>query len=279
MEQRNYRYYDLRLSDVTLTAGFCFPDTSGRFGAYCLGESRKTEGLLVPDCELDVWHGYGLEADGQFEYSCFTSVASDELSKHKKGIMHAVAFRFRDKAYLISDRAFAGSDVQATSYALSCGIARTGPFDLILCGKQTTDGDTAQVGPELAESLGIEHASGVLSIDGITEESITVTVNLDRVLQKQEMRLPCLLTIEKDAFTPRLPSFRRKFATGDDAVSVLTADDLPELDRTRCGLKGSPTQVEKIFPPEIKKDKKLFEGDGKTLAASLYGLLSSEKYL
>ncbi|MBQ1316681.1 MAG: electron transfer flavoprotein subunit beta/FixA family protein [Lachnospiraceae bacterium] len=184
-----------------------------------------------------------------------------------------------DKAYLISDRVFAGSDVQATSYALSCGIARTGPFDLILCGKQTTDGDTAQVGPELAESLGIEHASGVLSIDGITEESVTVTVNLDRVLQKQEMRLPCLLTIEKDAFTPRLPSFRRKFATGDDAVSVLTADDLPELDRTRCGLKGSPTQAEKIFPPEIKKDKKLFEGDGQTLAASLYGLLSSEKYL
>ena len=102
MEQRNYRYYDLRLSDVTLTAGFCFPDTAGRFGAYCLGESEKSEGLLVPDCELDVWHGYGLEADGQFEYSCFTSIASDELSKHGKGIMHAVAFRFRDKAYLIS---------------------------------------------------------------------------------------------------------------------------------------------------------------------------------
>ena len=184
-----------------------------------------------------------------------------------------------DAAYLLSDRVFAGSDVQATSYALSCGIRKVGHFDLILCGKQTTDGDTAQVGPELAEALGIEHASGVLSVDGMTGESVAVTMNLDRVLQKQEMKLPCLLTIEKDALTPRLPSFRRKFATGNDAVTVFTAADLTELDRTRCGLKGSPTQVEKIFPPETKKDKKLFEGDAEQLSDALFGLLSSEKYL
>lgn len=100
MEQRSYLYYDIKLSDITLTAGFSFPDTASRFGAYCLGKSEKTDGLTVPDCELDVWHSYGLEADGRFEYSCFTSIASDELSKYKKGIVHGVAFRFRGKAYL-----------------------------------------------------------------------------------------------------------------------------------------------------------------------------------
>ena len=184
-----------------------------------------------------------------------------------------------DDAYLLSDRVFAGSDVQATSYALKSGIAQLGKFDLILCGKQTTDGDTAQVGPELAEQLGIEHAANVVSVDEITDDSVTVTLNLDRVFQTQNMRLPCLLTIEKDACTPRLPSYKRKFETKDDAVTVLSSADLKELDATRCGLKGSPTQVERIFPPETSNDRELFEGDGETLTDAMFRLLSDRKFL
>ena len=184
-----------------------------------------------------------------------------------------------DEAYLLSDRVFAGADVQATSYALKCGVEKLGDFDLILCGKQTTDGDTAQVGPELAEQLGIEHASNVLSVDEIGEDGVTVTMNLDRVIQTQRMRLPCLLTIEKDACTPRLPSFRRKFATKEDAVTVFTAADIPDLDLTRCGLKGSPTQVERIFPPEKGGGRVMHEGDAEELAGGLYGILRAEKFL
>lgn len=184
-----------------------------------------------------------------------------------------------DKGVLLSDRLFAGADVQATSYVLKCGVEKIGDYDLIICGKQTTDGDTAQVGPELAEQLGIEHAANVLSIDEISENSITVTVNLDRVYQTQKMKLPCLITIEKDANTPRLPSFKRKFETSDEAVKVYTASDMENIDSSRCGLKGSPTQVERIFPPEAGGDRKIFDGNSETQADKLFDILSVGKYL
>ena len=182
-----------------------------------------------------------------------------------------------DKGVLLSDRVFAGSDVQATSYALKCGVNKIGSYDLIICGKQTTDGDTAQVGPELAEQLGIEHASNVISVDSIDGEYITVTLNLDDVYQTQKMKLPCLLTIEKDACTPRLPSFRRKLAAPPDCIQVYTADQLEDIDRSKCGLKGSPTQVERIFPPDSDTKQIIFEGDAETLSKELYSILTSEK--
>jgi electron transfer flavoprotein beta subunit len=185
-----------------------------------------------------------------------------------------------DEAWLLSDRRFAGADVQATSYALSRGVEKItgGKFDLIICGKQTTDGDTAQVGPELAEQLGIEHAANVMTVRA-SEDCLTVTVNLDDVIQTQKMRYPCLITVEKDANTPRLPSFRRKFATGDGAVKVLTADDLEGTDAGRLGLKGSPTRVERIFPPESSDSRELFEGTSAELAEGLYSVLKSRKFL
>ncbi|MBR5738403.1 MAG: electron transfer flavoprotein subunit beta/FixA family protein, partial [Lachnospiraceae bacterium] len=184
-----------------------------------------------------------------------------------------------DSAVLLSDRKFAGSDVQATSYAIQSGIRKMGGFDLILCGKQTTDGDTAQVGPEVAEMLGIEHATNVMEIGEITDESITVTFSLDDVLQTERMALPCLITLEKDAFTPRLPSFRRMKEIREEQITVLTAADLEGLDEKRCGLKGSPTQVEKIFPPAKNEDKELFRGTSDELTDTLFDLLKSKKFI
>ena len=184
-----------------------------------------------------------------------------------------------DSAVLLSDRKFAGADVQATSYAIQSGIRAMGGFDLILCGKQTTDGDTAQVGAEVAEMLGIEHATNVSEIGEITKDSITVTFSLDDVLQMQKMSLPCLITLEKDAFTPRLPSFRRMKAIKEEQITVLTAADLPGLEEKRCGLKGSPTQVEKIFPPEKNSDKETFRGTSDELSETLYGLLKAKKFI
>lgn len=185
-----------------------------------------------------------------------------------------------DHGYLLSDRKFAGSDVHATSYALSAGIRKIGDFDLVICGKQTTDGDTAQVGPETAEWLGLEHAANVLSVDGADASSITLTMNLDDAFQQQKMQFPCLITVEKDAVTPRLPSYRRKKEVADrEVVTVYTASDLLGLDETKCGLKGSPTQVERIFPPEKNTDKKLHEGDAETLTKALKDLLVSGKFV
>ena len=185
-----------------------------------------------------------------------------------------------DKGTLICDRALAGSDVAATSYALSLGIREMGRFDLILCGKQTTDGDTAQVGPELAERLGMEHVTNVLRIDEINENSVTVTIDLDSVLQTQRMAFPCLLTIDKDANTPRLPSYNRKKAIDvEKQISILAACDLPDADTEKLGLKGSPTQVERIFPPENEVEKQTFNGTGAELAGKLYHLLRAQKFI
>ena len=182
-----------------------------------------------------------------------------------------------DRGVLLSDRLFAGADVQATSYVLKCGVEKIGDFDLIVCGKQTTDGDTAQVGPELAEQLGIEHAAGVVSIDAVDEGSITVTLDLDSALQTQKMKLPCLITVAKDIFTPRLPSFRRRFETPSGAVTTYSAADLEAIDPARCGLKGSPTQVERIFPPETRGEREFYDGDDP--AGRLFSILSEARYL
>ena len=185
-----------------------------------------------------------------------------------------------DAGVLLCDRAFAGSDVAATSYALSLGVKQMGEFNLILCGKQTTDGDTAQVGPELAERLNIEHATNVVRIDDIDEHAITVTIDLDNVLQTQRMSFPCLLTIDKDVNTPRLPSYRRKKAVETaTSISILAVCDLPEADAAKLGLKGSPTQVERIFPPENNVEKQMFTGTGTELANMLYGLLREQKFV
>lgn len=184
-----------------------------------------------------------------------------------------------DSAVLLSDRKFAGADVHATSYAIKSGIERMADYDLIVCGKQTTDGDTAQVGPEVAEMLGIEHVTNVMSVDAVDEKSITVTFMLDDRIQTQKMQLPCLITLEKDAYTPRLPSYRRKKEIGEDCVTVYTAADLNGLDESRCGLKGSPTQVERIFPPQKNTDKKTYTGSADELSATLRELLSAKKFL
>lgn len=184
-----------------------------------------------------------------------------------------------DGGVLLSDRKFAGADVQATSYALSLGVRKIGDYDLIICGKQTTDGDTAQVGPEMAEKLGLEHVTNVVSIDEVTDKSITVTFSLDDCFQTQKMQLPCLITIDKDAFTPRLPSYKvKKQCTGEE-ITVYTVADLEGVDESRLGLKGSPTQVERIFPPEKNSEKQVFEGNSEQLADNLYSLLKDRKFI
>ena len=111
---------------------------------------------------------------------------------------------------VLSDRKFAGADVLATAYTLSQGIRRAGEFDLIVCGKQTTDGDTAQVGAEVAEYLGIPNVSNVLSGDAIEDGKAFLTVALDDKLVKQSITLPCLISVDGDINSPRLPSYKVK---------------------------------------------------------------------
>ena len=196
-----------------------------------------------------------------------------------KAVLEESLWMGADRGLLLSDRAFGGADVLATSYCLSLGCESFGSYDLILCGKQTTDGDTAQVGPELAERLGIEHAANVLRIDSVEEGFITVTVDLDGAEQTQKMALPCLLTLEKDANTPRLPSYLKKKSAGGDRISVKSSADFPSADLKMLGLKGSPTQVERIFPPEANAKQEKLSGTPEELCDGLYRILKEEKFV
>ncbi|MEW6117021.1 MAG: electron transfer flavoprotein subunit beta/FixA family protein [Nitrospirota bacterium] len=163
-----------------------------------------------------------------------------------------------DEVRLISDRAFAGADTWATSYALYKAIDTIG-YDIILCGKQAIDGDTAQVGPEVAEFLTIPHISYVRKIDEVSDGRIKVQRLTDEGYDVVESPLPVLLTVVKEINTPRLPSLKGKMAA---KKAVITTMDLAAIgaEEENVGLKGSPTQVKNIFAPPAKTDRKMLQG-------------------
>jgi electron transfer flavoprotein beta subunit len=184
-----------------------------------------------------------------------------------------------DEGTLISDRKFAGADVLATSYTISQGIKKMGHVDLILCGKQTTDGDTAQVGPEIAEYLQVPHIANVVSIEEVKSDSMIVKMDMPNTIEVADIKFPCLLTVDKDIFQPRLPSYKKKLATKDRKVGILSLKDFDDKDENKYGLNGSPTQVEKIFPPEVNTDKEMWEGTGEELSERLTEKLKELKFI
>ena len=180
---------------------------------------------------------------------------------------------------VLSDRKFAGADVLATAYTISQGIKKCGDFDLIICGKQTTDGDTAQVGAEVAEYLGLPNISNVISVDDLCDGKLFVTANLDNKTVKQSVTLPCLISTDGDINTPRLPSYKVKRSLSDDVVKFLSFADFDDQDANHYGLNGSATQVERIFPPEKNTEKHNIEGSGEEQAAALASLISKLKLI
>ena len=180
---------------------------------------------------------------------------------------------------VLSDRKFAGADVLATAYTISQGIRKCGEYDLILCGKQTTDGDTAQVGAEVAEYLGIPNVSNVLSIDGVESDHVLVTAGLDDKNVKMSIKLPCLISVDSDINTPRLPSYRIKKTLTDDACRFYSFADFEDQDEKHYGLAGSATQVERIFPPEKNDQKCSVGGTSGEQAGAILNLLLSKKMI
>jgi len=184
-----------------------------------------------------------------------------------------------DRGFLLSDRQFGGADVLATSYTLSQGIRAAGPFDLLVCGKQTTDGDTAQVGAELAEFLGIPHVTNVCQIHGVEANSLTVTQDMPLHRLTARIALPCLITVEKGIFEPRLPSNKLMTATADRPVSIITLADLADNNPLHYGLNGSPTQVKRIFPPDKSDSQERWDGPEAESADRLFHFLDDHKFL
>ncbi len=183
-----------------------------------------------------------------------------------------------DAGALLTDRRFAGSDVLATSYTLSQGIKKY-PFDLIICGKQTTDGDTAQVGSEMAEFLGIPHVTNVRTVRELKEKSIVVETDLPDVIQVVEIAFPCLITVEKDIHQPRLPSFKRKLDTKGRAVDKITLNDFEDKETIHYGLKGSATKVQRVFPPTSNTSRETWRGAPGELASRLHVMLKEKKFV
>ena len=180
---------------------------------------------------------------------------------------------------VISDRKFAGADVLATAYTLSQGIKKCGDFDIIICGKQTTDGDTAQVGAEVSEFLDIPNVANVISAEEIKDGKIYLTSSLDDKKVKMSVKLPCLISVDGDINSPRLPSYKVKQSVTDDMVSFLSLDDFDDKNPDNYGLSGSATQVERIFPPEKNKEKHTIDGDATEQVEKLCHLICDKKLI
>lgn len=183
-----------------------------------------------------------------------------------------------DKAYLVSDRAFGGSDTLATSYIISQTLQKLekleGKFDAVFCGKQAIDGDTAQVGPELAEHLNYPQVTYALEAEA-DGDVLRIKKEVEEGAELIAVRTPCVVTFTKPAWDPRYPTVKRKMAANRADIPTLTAADLPAIDLTRAGLKGSPTKVKKTFVPRKKTGGvKIKEETNEASALKLFQLLS-----
>ena len=162
-----------------------------------------------------------------------------------------------DRAILLTDRKFAGADTLATSYALA-GAIRTMEYDLIIAGRQAIDGDTAQVGPEMAEHLGLPQVSYVT--DARKEgDKLIVRKESEESVQTLEVEGPCVLTVLASAFPARYMSVAGIMEAYGREVELWSADRI-DVDEERLGLKGSPTKVFQSFPKALKAPGEQFEG-------------------
>ncbi|MPW26526.1 electron transfer flavoprotein subunit beta [Alkalibaculum sp. M08DMB] len=166
-----------------------------------------------------------------------------------------------DKGILLSSRSFAGSDTWATSLALSGGIKKIGNYDLIFCGRQAIDGDTAQVGPEIAEHLDLPQITYVSKIRSINKEKAVVERALEDGYEVIEVTLPAVFTIIKESNNPRYPNIGRIIDVFDNMSIDVWDEIMIKLESEKLGLKGSPTQVLRTFTPPIKAPGKMIEGN------------------
>jgi electron transfer flavoprotein beta subunit len=180
-----------------------------------------------------------------------------------------------DEAILISDRAFAGSDTWATSYTLSQAIKKIGSFDVIICGKQASDGDTAQVGPGIATHLDIPQVTYVKKIEEIKDSRARVERLVEEGYEVVETSAPCLFTVVKEINTPRLPSLKGKMKAKSAQIVKWGASDLG-CDPKRIGLEGSPTKVVRIFNPPPRKGGVKLTGEPQEVVDKLVELLKND---
>ena len=205
------------------------------------------------------------------KYGAYIYALSMGIPAATEMLREAISLRV-DKAILLTDRKFAGADTLATSYTLSKGVKKIGDYDLIICGKQATDGDTAQVGPSLAKTLGIAYATDVSKIIEINNDFMHCMKITDDGYEEIEIKLPALITVVKEINMPRLPSIKSMKQAKKAAIEVVTFNDIT-ADENRVGLKGSPTQVVRTFVPVHEVNSVSIEGTAEEKAKKLAEIL------
>ena len=197
-----------------------------------------------------------------------------------EGMLREIIARGVDRAVLISGREFGGSDTYATSQIIAAAINKIGldEDDVVFCGRQAIDGDTAQVGPQIAEKLEIPQVSYVADIekDG---DTLTVRRMLEDGYMTVQVQTPCLLTCIKELNTPRYMTIRGILDCDKEPVTVLDYNALkddPLIEVDTIGLKGSPTNIYKSFTPPRKGSGMMLEGSGKETVERLFGILSAK---
>ena len=177
-----------------------------------------------------------------------------------------------DEAVLVSDKAFAGADTLATSRTLAAAIAKLQPAELIFCGKQAIDGDTAQVGPELAEHLNMAQITCVSKLEVFpAERRLIAEREVEDGREVLELPFPAVLTVSKSLNEPRYPSIKGRLRANKTSIPILMLADLG-LQAEETGLQGSPTRVVRIFAPETRKGGEVIQGMAPRQAADLLAI-------
>lgn len=223
---------------------------------------RGTVNRSSAEAEMNPFDLNALQAavDLKERYGCRVTAIIMGPPKAEASLKDAFA-RGADRCVLVTDTKFGGSDTLATSRTLAAAVKKTGVPSLILCGEKSVDGDTAQVGAEVAELMEIPHSYYVEKIQNLNEKEVRVTVE-DLAGKKQEraMLLPALLSVTKNINFPQMPTLKRKLESLDTEIMVLRLADLRGLlTEGETGFKGSPTKVLKIEVPKMKtRDSQIF---------------------
>jgi len=257
------------------------PDTSGKVAVNEDGTLNRASMPVItnPDDKNAVEAALKLKD----EYGCPVILVSMGPAAAESMLRELLAMG-ADEAYLLSDRMFGGSDTFATSQVIAAGLQHIGidPDDIVICGRQAIDGDTAQVGPQIAEKLDLPQ---ITYAGEITFENGTVRVQrmLEDGYMTIETETPCLVTCIKELNEPRYMSIKGILGCFDKPIHVLTYEDLkdePLIDVTTIGLKGSPTNIAKSFTPPQKGAGVMLEGpDDNAVVADLTSRLSAKHIL
>ncbi len=234
------------------------------------------------EAEINPFDLNALETALRIKEECGGTVTALSMGPPRaEDVLREALARGADEGILITDRRFGGSDTYATSRTLSAAIEKLNGYDLVVAGEMSVDGDTAQVGAQTAEFLGIPHVAYVSEAESTDEKSLTVCGAVWRGTYRRRLYYPCLITVTKDINNPRLPSFKGKMAARKAEITVWSAEDLaPPLELDKIGIKGSPTQVRRIvIPPEVERKGIIFREDLDAAMERIRDILKRERVI